>query len=155
MKKKLPTEDKTLVTFWNHLSVSFPNGLPKLSIESLVSVLTQFIFTVTGWHTHVGNVSPYSWDPAFAGPAMGDGHTMTLPQVLFAQNLITLATAGDFPMITQDYSHMMVNEESKAVLQKFQKSLNELSQIIDERNKTRRWVFNSFNPKYFATSIAV
>jgi len=152
---ELPTADKTLVTFWNELSVSFPNGLPPLSIQSLVSVLTQFIFMVTGWHTQVGNVSPYSWDPAFAGPAMGDGHAMTLPQVLFAQNLVTLATAGEMPMLMQDYSHMMVNDESKEVLYKFQKSLDELSQKIDERNKTRTWVFNSFNPKYIATSIAV
>jgi len=153
--KVSPTADQQLVSFWNQFSASFPNGLPILSIESMVSVFTQFIFMVTGWHTHVGNVSPYSWDPAFAGPAMGDGHMMTLPQVLFAQNLVTMGTAGDMPMLLHDFSHIMLNDESKAVLSKFQKSLNELSQKIDDRNKKRRWVYNCFNPKFMGTSIAV
>ncbi len=67
------------------------------------------------------------------------------------------------PMLMDDWTHIHIHSELSAdqtkqltaVLAEFQTDLKTLSADIDERNKTRRKPFESFNPKFLESSISV
>jgi len=147
-------EDVEFFTFWKAYSESFPSGLPEPTLDSVAEVLTQFIFYVTGMHTHVGTVAAYARDPAFAAGCVGEGQILSFPQNFYCQAIITVGTSGDMPAVLDNWSHLMPNDESKKVFDQFHEDLVALSKTIDERNNTRT-VYNNFNPKYIETSISV
>jgi len=147
-------EDVEMGEFWKGYSESFPGGLPPFNLVNVAEVLTQFIFYVTGMHTHVGTVAAYARDPAFAAGCVGEQQIMSFPQNCYCQAIITVATSGEMPMVTDDWSHLYTNIEAKKVFMKFHDDLLKLSATIDERNKTRT-TYNNFNPKFIETSISV
>jgi len=146
--------DAQIQEFWKKLTDLFPCKLPSLSKDALIQYITQFIFTVSGWHSQAGNVSAYFRDPAFAAPACPEGLLMSYPPMTFIQTLIAVGTAGNMPQVTDDWSHLMLDDESKKVLSIFRQELIELSKVIDSRNE-KRICYNNFNPKYIHSSISV
>jgi len=151
--------DRELFIFWDVLSKSFPGpGLPSLTLQSIAEVLTQFIFYVSAVHTQVGSVGAYCKEPDFAAGCVGENQRIAFPQNFYAQISITVATAGEMPMMLDDWSHLFERKDAKDVFAIFHNELQQLSKTIDERNKNkkiRKWPFNNFNPAHTETSIAV
>ena len=67
------------------------------------------------------------------------------------------------PMLMDDWSHILVCDKYSgeqrtavgSVIRSFQADLLQLSKEIEERNKTRRHKFESFNPIYLESSVSV
>jgi len=104
-------------------------------------------------HIYAGNDSAYARDPAFAGSIVLDGSLMMTPQYSYTHSMLIVATVGKMPQMTEDFSHLLP-ADAQGVWREFNTSLVELSKIIDERNKSRPWVFNSMNPAHLVTSVA-
>jgi hypothetical protein len=147
--------DNEFVEFWTQLSATFPGGLPPLLLPNVIEVLTEFIFYVSGIHTHVGSLGAYCRDPRFAAGCVGEGQTQAFPQHLYTQVALTVGTAGQMPRMSQDWSHLLPNKEAMGVWRKFHEEMCELQTTIEARNKSRKHPFNNFNPEYIETSIAV
>jgi len=150
---RLITHDAEAVAFWDYLQNNFPNGLPELTIPNLITYITQFIHHVSSMHIYAGNDSPYARDPAFAGSIVYDGSLMTTPQYSFTQTMLIVGTVGKMPQIMEDFSHLLP-PKALGIWKVFNAELTDLSKEIDERNKTRPWVFNSMNPSQLVTSVA-
>jgi len=147
--------DKEFVEFWTQYSASFPGGLPPLLLPNVIDVITEFIFYVSGIHTHVGTLGAYCRDPRFAAGCVGEGQSQAYPQHLYTQVALTVGTAGHMPRMLQDWSHLLPNQEAMTVWCKFHEEMCALQTTIEDRNKSRKYAFNNFNPEYIETSIAV
>jgi len=147
------THDAEVVAFWTYLQKDFPNGLPELTIPNLVEYITQFIHYVSGMHIHAGNDSAYARDPAFTGTIVKDGTLIQPPQCSYTQTMLIVATVGKMPQMTEDFSHLLP-ANAQGVWKVFNSELVALSNVINERNTSRPWVFNSMNPSHLVTSVA-
>jgi hypothetical protein len=146
--------DQEVLAFWDQFNSTFPNGIPELSLPNLITVLTQTIHYVSSMHTQAGNTAPYARDPAFTQMAIPSDSLMGAPQMALTQSMLTVATTGKQPMMTENWSHI-IPDEAKGVWNTFHKDLLHLSQQINIRNKQRPWKFNSMNPEHLVTSVAV
>jgi hypothetical protein len=128
-------------------------GLPRyltLTKHDMASVLGEFIFRVSGYHEHVGNVNVAGLSPSMICPALKSDQLMSGISSAVIVGAITATTTAQFreaklqnyPNICDDWSHL------------FQDRLRDFGQEIDRRNKIRRWVNCDFHPKFVNTSVS-
>jgi hypothetical protein len=156
---EIAVTDPAIRAWWQAIIVYAPTlGLGPLNeTRQLVDLVTQMLFTVTGFHSQVGTVAQYLVDPEFltckirAGSRMCD--IQTTVQVL---NLAAL-TAFEQPPLIGDYTHLFLEQnrmESVVAFDRYQKALIKLSDDIEERNRTREEPFQSLNPRFLDTSVS-
>lgn len=63
--------------WWDAQAALLPGGLPALDKDTLHDYLAHVMFTVTGFHSHVGNVAPYVRDPSVVGGKVWARATMS------------------------------------------------------------------------------
>jgi hypothetical protein len=152
-------QDPAVRAWWQGIVAFAPNvGLGPLNkAQQIIDLVTQLMFTVTGFHGQVGSVSSYLLDPAFisckirAGSRIADIRTTV--QVL---NLAAF-TALEQPTLIGDYTHLFLEQDKQRVVSAFgryQQALSKLSHDIDERNKHREQPFQTFNPTLLDTSVS-
>jgi Lipoxygenase len=152
-------QDPAVRAWWQGIVSLAPTlGLGPLNrAQQLIDLITQVMFTVTGFHCQVGRVSPYLFDPAFltckirAGTQMSD--IQATVQVL---NLCAL-TGLDQPQLIGDYTHLFLEQNKErvtAAFERYQQALRKLSADIDARNKLREQPFQTFNPILLNVSVS-
>jgi len=149
------SENPELVIFWSHVNRLIPNGVPELSFDSLINVLTEFIFQVSAYHTLTGDVVNYVTDPACVDTKLSKGRMLATRQTTFQTMIVAATTGADIPkFLDHCFDDQYMDDEAKKLFSEFQEKLNLLSNQIDEKNK-QRVPFNSFNPRLVMLSTGI
>jgi len=68
--------------------------------------------------------------------------------------IVGASTTIKLPTIMDDWSDHFSHDDEKEVYAHWKQNLHQLSAKIDDRNKTRKWLFEDFNPKHVTCSIS-
>lgn len=158
-------DDVHLVGFWNHLDTLPPTvRFPTRSKESLVDVLAQFIWSVTGMHEAVGTVHEYVLDPTFMGTKIRAGTEMADVQASMQALLVMALTGLQMPQLMDlgDAAGIFDGDHrGRGAFARFHDALAALSADIDAANVRRKadperpWPCETFNPRYLETGVSI
>lgn len=116
-------------------------------------------FQVTGYHRHVGTVADTAADPDFAGFGWKKGEAFTRPRQAIQLSLISAYTATKWPKLIDDYSFLAMGIDKSAeaanVFKTFKSEMDQLKQVIDQRNKDRSIPYMEMHPERVECSLAV
>ncbi len=148
--------DREILAMWEQIGRVRKNiSLPPLTLSSLIDLLAQFIWTVTGLHEAVGAVVECVVDPTFVGTRLRPGTEMSDIQATFQGLLIMGLTGLQQPSILGDFTHVALDDAGKAAFRTFQAELTGLADQIDQKNKTRKYPYNGFNPRNLECSVSI
>ena len=163
--------DVYLRDFWRQLNKAPKEvGFPGFSRASLIDLLAQFVWSVTGLHEAVGTVNEYVIDPTFMGtkirPPRGDGAEREMADVQASmQYLLIMALTGlGMPRLMDvgDAAGVFdADYRGRRVFQRFHDALEKLSAAITAANvrrmahPTRPWPCDTFNPKNLETGVSI
>lgn len=128
----------------------------------LTDLLTTFIFTVTGYHRHIGSLdSEYISNPEFVTPCIMKGEKIIGKSPLAALQIGLLLSIGtDLPSTqlydadgSSDFSQIMLDDKGRQLVKGLQKDLAALEKIIESRNREREIPLTSFQPTRVPISI--
>lgn len=159
-------EDQALGRMWRHVRVGESwgqqSGIPpwhQATKGLLVDFLASYIFQVTGNHHAVGNVAEYMMSPDFACARLRPGSSVCDVEASHYGMLIAILTGTRAPKLMGDYEHLLLkdghNNETVAVMRRFQQDLADLARTIDERNAVRKWPFWGYHPARLLTSVSI
>ncbi|KAF0694309.1 Aste57867_14805 [Aphanomyces stellatus] len=149
------TGDNDVVNFWNYVTKVSPAPLPSLSKQSLKDFIAEGIFLVSSMHNHLGTIAEYVSDPAFCPSAWVEGELAARPGNAVRLALIMTATGFIQPAITEDFSHVLLDDAAKALARRFTADCFAFIKVVDERNTTRVQPFQSFNPKTMEMAVSI
>ncbi|RHY81244.1 hypothetical protein DYB37_012326 [Aphanomyces astaci] len=141
--------------FWRYLGELSPAPLPDLTKSHLKDFLSQGIFLVSSMHNHLGTIAEYVSDPAFCPSAWVEGELSARPGNAVRLALIMSATGFTQPSITEDFSHIMLDDNAKALVKTFTADLYAQIKVVDARNANRVQPFQSFNPKAMEMAVSI
>jgi len=155
--------DDAALAFYGALvagTAGFSYTLPAtMSHSSLCAALAQFMFTVTGFHELVGSVSEYVnpiWGAGLRSrpeSTQNDVQSWAIGTALIATtSLRTPELMSTFPNY---FGEAPAPDWEIGFWQEFQRDLGTLADQIDERNKTRRFAFQFFNPRILECAVSV
>eukprot|EP01084_Bolivina_argentea_P092105 165745_1 len=127
--------------------------------NQFIDVITELICEVTGFHEHVGQVSDYLMSPDWIGCRLRENKEICSIQE-YTQVLSLAAFTGlKAPLLMDDWSHLIQNDKYytkiKNIYDEWHKDLINLSNKIDEKNKTRIFPTQSMNPRVMECSVSV
>lgn len=155
-------DDKHIDTMVNTLMENSKGKFDiKNDIESISIFLTQYIFISSCVHEIIGNhMMKYAYDPRFMSAKLrwsNDVEDMYPDEQTYNQTmLLTVGTSlMKMPGLSDDFSHIFDNEADKILAVDFNNALKELSETINERNKTREYPFYGSHPNFLEISMSV
>jgi len=152
-------QDAAVRAWWRGIVSLAPTlGLAPLNrAQQLIDLITQVMFTVTGFHYQVGRVSPYLLDPAFLTCKIRTGSQMSDIQATVQVLNLCALTGLEQPLLIGDYTHLFLEQSKErviAVFKHYQQALIQLSADIEKRNKHREQPFQTFNPTLLSVSVS-
>jgi len=152
--------DDSIVEYWNFLESgarTIPYGLSDLSKEALVDQITHHMFWVTAMHKLVGNVADWLRTGArgFATVMRENNKLEADIQYFFVGSTIAGFTGLPQVNLINDWTHLCVTDEEKAVLKEWQDALRALAAAVDEDNTKREFPSNYVNPRFLDSSVAI
>ncbi len=152
-------QDPAVRAWWQGIVSLAPTlGLGPLNrAQQLIDLLTQVMFTVTGFHCQVGRVSPYLLDPEFLSCKIRAGSQMSDIQATVQVLNLCALTGLEQPPLIGDYMHLFLDQNKKevtAAFEKYQQALIKLSADIEKRNEKREQPFQTFNPTLLNVSVS-
>ncbi|CAB9527867.1 expressed unknown protein [Seminavis robusta] len=153
------SNDPAIQDWWNRLkqyteSPDLPGG-KLFSRETLLDTLATFCLHVTGGHQHVGSIAEHIETPLHGGFRMPHNAVQVDKQSYLGGSLLLAMTSLPVPSLQSKFAHYWKDEEEAAIWQKFQDDLIGLSERIDDRNQSRQYAFQSFNPAIVECSVSV
>lgn len=155
--------DGELVEYWKFELVPqyAAGGLPPLSKASLIDQMTHAVFAVTGYHEIVGQVVPYTTDPAGAALAVRPGQSMADTQTLIAMNGLVASTGTPMPKFLDDWTPILDatawdgkrNKATKILREAMVVRMKEVSVEIKQRNESRDHPYCELDPTEFECSV--
>lgn len=153
-------QDPAVRAWWRALVALAPNaGLAPLAAPAqLVTVVTQFIWMVTGYHAQVGNVVGYIRDPSFSAPKLRPGVDRGDRQTTVQMMNLAAVTGLAQPALLEDFTHLAPDthrEAAVALMRRFNAELRALSEEVAARNAAREVAFGTFDPSVLEPSVGV
>lgn len=164
------TSDQELVEFWDvcqerlsqpgrKFNLEEKKTFPKLSLENLKIVITEFIFRVTAWHQNIGNALAPINDPCTIALRLFEDQPISSVQSLYVQGLVTMLTSMRMPTMSSNGSwiHMFRGDKEVKVYNDFRDAMNGLSQEIIKLNKEREgkgYRIVDYDPRYTCVSVS-
>lgn len=132
-------------------------------VEELVDHILAGIWTVTGWHRHVGTVGDFYADPELASFSWRHGESFARPLQHMQMMTVAAFTSTNQPKLVEDFSHLFKGlpkeREIIALLENFKVDLKKVHDEIARRNELRlkTWGFKNIHadPEIVECSIAV
>jgi len=125
----------------------------------LLKVFESVIWTVTGWHRHVGKVADLMSDPNLAGFSWKEGETSTRPRQAMLMSVVAAFTGSPHPKIIEDFTHLFVGvkggEKMTQIWHDFQRGLQDVEAEVTKRNGQRHIKNAQGNPRNVECSVAV
>lgn len=144
--------DTYVKNFWVKLQeyTLLKNKDDEYSKDKFITYLAKFIWVVTAYHSHIGQVSEY-FDPYAYTWSLRKDIPSCSKQSLGIDFITILGTGLSSPMLLDDWNHIFENDTKlKDQFNIFQDKLRELGNIRNER-----WPFENFNPKWFLSSVSI
>eukprot|EP00928_Gymnodinium_smaydae_P033744 TRINITY_DN24093_c0_g2_i1.p1 TRINITY_DN24093_c0_g2~~TRINITY_DN24093_c0_g2_i1.p1 ORF type:complete len:673 (+),score=67.07 TRINITY_DN24093_c0_g2_i1:66-2021(+) len=121
--------------------------------------ILSMMWTVTGWHRHVGRVADIFRDPDLAAFSWRDGESAPRPRQAMLMSVVAAVTGTQHPKISEDFTHLFKDMEQEAgataLLREFQKELDGVHTEIVRRNEHRRVKNYHSDPRNVECSVAV
>jgi hypothetical protein len=161
--------DSQVVAFWESFDTQFDSSwhLPKLSFNSLVTLVTDLMWWVTAGHEFHGSIVEYLTSLSGIMPKLQDGKDVPDVQT-FTQAMIIISLTGlRTPPLMDDWTHLFrvsswEASQQQAVLdtvRQFQVDLGECADEIEHRNVVRERNGGkkvvAFNPRILETSVSI
>ncbi|CAE7467709.1 cyp140 [Symbiodinium natans] len=109
--------------------------------ELVDDLLMASIWTVTGWHRHVGTVGDYYRDPELASFSWREGEKSARPLQHIQMTAVAVFTSALQPKLIEDYSHVFQGiykqQEMVKLMDNFRAELEEVSAEVGRRNEKR------------------
>lgn len=138
------------------------SGLPaysRMTKSIFVTLLTDYVFTVTGMHHVVGNVGEYVIRPNFCSLKIRQHSELADIEAAHMAILLAVLTGSKAPFLMSDFEHLLLNDshhnQTVAVFKQFQEDLKNFSEEIDRRNANRTVKFNGFDPRRMLSSVSI
>merc|ERR1712083_734981 len=99
------------------------------------------MFSVSGWHRHVGFVGDYYADPELATMSWKEGEAYGRPRQHMIMTYINVFTSTRQPLLKEDFTHLFkgmvpdLESEFSEIWRSFLKDLEGVEQEIDSRNE--------------------
>ncbi|OQS03667.1 hypothetical protein THRCLA_04011, partial [Thraustotheca clavata] len=149
-------EDADIKDFWAYLKITLPNNMIRdLSLDNLKDLVAHAIFHVSAIHNQVGTIAEYTSDPAFCPTAWVEGELAGRPGTSVRQGLLLSLAGSAQPSIKEDFSHVMLDDEAKAVCKKFTAEVNAFPPVVKERNTRRKQAYQTFNPDTMEMAVSI
>jgi len=159
-------KDKDVINFGQGLlaridAAGYQNTFSSKAVgcDALVKALTAYLFSVTGWHRHVGSVSELYEDPTLATFSWKEHEAYGRPRQSMLTGVIVAFTGSLHPKLDEDYTHVFkgIPREVEAVSEwnAFREELGEIKRIIEKRNKEREVKNFKMDPSIIECSVAV
>mmetsp|Transcript_67890 Transcript_67890/g.196500 ORF Transcript_67890/g.196500 Transcript_67890/m.196500 type:complete len:630 (+) Transcript_67890:137-2026(+) len=107
----------------------------------LQDLLLAFIWTLTGWHQHVGATGDYFADPELAGLSWKEGETFARPRQSMLATMLAAFTSLPHPKLDDDFAHLFrgIDKEQQfiKILESFRDELREVHSVVAQRNVQR------------------
>merc|ERR1719162_2438507 len=117
------------------------------------------IWTVTGWHRHVGKVADLMSDPSLAGFSWKEGESSTRPRQAMLMSVVGAFTGSPHPKLMEDFTHLFVGveggEKMTHIWHEFQGSLHKVEAEVTKRNGKRQIKNAQASPANVECSVAV
>jgi len=159
---KSVADDPATQAWWDdlvtHVAPELMRDHPKLpggqkGADLLINFLTAFLFQVTGYHEHGGNVGEYVLNPTMMAPKLRDGDVVGTIQGAFQMALVTALTGLRMPPLMGDFSLHFSGYQD--IYHAFKSNLDRLSYKIEQRNLDRRQPLYSFSPRFLEISVSI
>ncbi|XP_073415809.1 polyunsaturated fatty acid lipoxygenase ALOX15B-like [Dendrobates tinctorius] len=151
------------------------SGIPSSleTVSSLIKYLTMVMFRCSAQHAAVnsGQFDFYSWmpngSPTMKSPPPSTKGATTLQTILdslpdvntTATGLVTVWQLGNEPLDRRRLGNYreahFIEETPKRLIQEFQKKLDEISKIVNDRNQTRRLSYLYLDPKKIENGVSI
>ncbi|OQS03666.1 hypothetical protein THRCLA_04012 [Thraustotheca clavata] len=149
-------QDDSVVAFWEYLKSTLPkDSIRPLTLVNLKDFIAHSIFLVSSMHNHLGTIAEYVPDPAFCPSAWVEGELAGRPGTSVRASLIMGATGFAQPSIKEDFSHIMLDDEAKAICKKFTAEVSAFSAVVIDRNTRRKQPYQSFNPDTMEMAVSI
>ncbi len=158
-------DDVHSVGFWNHLNTALPTmKFTGRWPETIVDVIAQFVWSVTGLHEAVGTMHEYVLDPTFMATKIRPGTETAyvkssmqwlLGMVLTSLGMLRLMGVGEAEGVFD------AHRRGREAFRGFHRALSDLSAEIDDanahkvRDPERPWPCDTFNPKNLETGVSI
>lgn len=127
------------------------------------NILLPAVWTVTGWHRHVGTVGDYYIDPDLASFSWKEGEPYSRPKQHLIMAQVAAFTSTSQPKLNEDYSHVFRGveheEQALAIMAKFRRNLQTVHDEVSRRNELRfqTWGYKNIHadPEIVECSVAV
>ena len=152
-------DDEDLVRWYTQIESLFGGrygSLPApLDCKRLIDLLATAMFYVTAMHRFVGNLPSEASDPCFAPMARREGQVCGPPRTMLDQAALFQGTGSPQPLITEDYSHVLLDDDGRRVWQQMTSRMVEFGVEVNARNLYRKRPFTVFDPARIEVSIAI
>lgn len=151
------TRDADLVNWHARVNSISPNkDLPKdITCGSMEDILSTFMYYVSAGHNHVGTIGAEIEDPCFMPWSWREGELCGTPRTAYTQSVTMALTSMEQPKIYEDYTHLFLDEKSKALWRGFTKELRVLDGEVERRNTLRTRKFLAFDIDRIETAVGI
>jgi hypothetical protein len=152
--------DDDLVRWWNDLEKVSGDVMPLSNRRDLVELCTYLIFMATGYHAQVGaGIGDNVAHLALGAPNVRQGRSVAemLPSknTMYQAYMLGALTNFRMPELLEDFSHLMLDAEARAVVADFRAGLSALSLRLGARNRARAQPMPTFDPRYLELSVSI
>lgn len=129
--------------FWSLTDPATPDFWPhefrRPTCHALTELLSESIFTVTGWHRHVGTVADFFRDTRLASTVWKEGETNARPAQAIMMMLLAQSTNAILPKLSDDLSEVIYEDHDLLAenFRTFHSRMLEIQEEIDSRNVVR------------------
>merc|ERR1712224_1191724 len=101
--------------------------------------MQALMWTLSGWHRHVGTVADIFRDPDLAAFSWKEGEAAPRPRQAMIMITVAATTGTSQPKLLDDYGHLFKGldqeEEMRAIFRTFKEELQEVHNEIQRRNE--------------------
>ncbi|MFT7604270.1 MAG: hypothetical protein ACI8VT_001844 [Saprospiraceae bacterium] len=141
--------------WWEQVNVLSNNELGGFDSSGLISYLTEFVFTVSGYHSFVGHVSPFVRNPKIATGKLYPDVAMANQQASQQIAVVASITGLEMPSLLGNFNHLMPDVNTRESLLGFQNNLKVLNSEIEDRNAKRDIPLNAFVPDKMSLGVSI
>ena len=141
--------------WWEQVNVLAEEDLGAFGKTSMIRYLTEFLYTVSGYHSFVGHVSPFVQNPAIASGKLYPGLAMSDQQTSEQISVVASITGLEMPSLMGNFEHLMPDVNTRESLIRFQNDLRELDTEIGRRNAKRDIPLHAFVPDKMSLGVSI
>lgn len=141
--------------WWEQVNVLAEEDLGAFNKSSLIAYLTEFLFTVSGYHSFVGHVSPFVANPAIASGKLYPNLAMADQQTSEQISVVASITGLEMPGLMGNFKHLMPDVNTRESLLSFQNNLRTLDAEIKQRNGKRDIPLHAFVPDKMSLGVSI